>query len=346
MRVLVTGHQGYLGSVLVPILRNRGHEVFGLDNGTFADCTLGSAPHDPPGTTVDIRDVRAEILAGFDAVVHLAALPNDPLGTLPADVVHDVNHRGTVHLARCAKDAGVRRFLYASTCSVYGNAGGELMTENAPRRPLTPYAESKARAEDDLADLADSDFALVFLRCATAFGVSPRMRTDIVLNGFVASAVRTGEIRVPSYGIRWRPLVHVRDIAQAFACALTRPEHEIRCAAVNIGTEEGNVTIREIAESVAHTVPGTTVTLTCESDPDLRSYRVDFSAGRRALPDFVPSWTTAAGVTELYRSHLDTGITRDSSAHRFTRLEYLHRLATRGLLDPTLRPRPIGAHSG
>ena len=226
MRVLVTGHQGYLGTVMVPILQAAGHDVTGLDSGFFADCVLGPAPQDPPGMRVDLRDVTREQLKGFDAVIHLAALSNDPLGALAPQITYDINHHASVRLARLAKEAGVRRFLYASTCSVYGAAGEDLVTESAPLRPLTPYAESKVRVEDDVAAIADESFSPVFLRNATAFGFSPRLRADIVLNNLVGHAVLTGDVRVLSDGTPWRPLVHARDIATAFLARARSPDRQ------------------------------------------------------------------------------------------------------------------------
>src|SRR4051794_2129103 len=244
MRVLLTGHQGYLGSVMAPVLAGAGHQVVGLDSGLFEGCLLGPAPTDPPGHRVDLRDVTHEQVSGVDAVVHLAALSNDPLGALAPELTYDINHRAAVRLARLARDAGVRRFLYASTCSVYGASGGDaLVGEDAPLRPVTPYAESKVRVEDDLTALSDEDFTPVFLRNATAFGFSPRLRADIVLNNLVGHAFLTGEVRVLSDGTPWRPLVHARDIADAFAAALTAPREAVHARAFNVGTEQNNVTV-------------------------------------------------------------------------------------------------------
>src|SRR6478736_1895715 len=250
MRVLVTGHQGYLGTVMVPILEAAGHDVSGLDSGFFADCVLGPPPKDPPGLRVDLRDVTREQLEGFEAVIHLAALSNDPLGALAPQITYDINHHASVRLARLAKEAGVRRFLYASTCSVYGAAGEDLVTESAPLKPLTPYAESKVRVEDDVAALADESFTPVFLRNATAFGFSPRLRADIVLNNLVGHAVLTGQVKVLSDGTPWRPLVHALDIAEAFATCLTAPAEVISARAYNIGDEANNLTVADIAADV------------------------------------------------------------------------------------------------
>lgn len=263
MRVLLTGHQGYLGTVMAPVLTAAGHEVVGLDAGLFTDCVLGPQPADPAGHQVDLRDVTAEHVAGVDAVIHLAALSNDPLGSLAPELTYDINHHASVRLARLAREAGARRFLYASTCSVYGAAGGDgLVAEDAPLRPVTPYAESKVRVEDDLHALADDDFSPVYMRNATAFGFSPRLRADIVLNNLVGHALLSGEVLVMSDGTPWRPLVHAADIAKAFTAALTAPREAVHDRAFNIGSEVNNVTVAEIAEQVAEAVSGSKVVIT------------------------------------------------------------------------------------
>ncbi|MEZ5149974.1 NAD-dependent epimerase/dehydratase family protein [Rhodococcus zopfii] len=336
MRVLVTGHQGYLGSVMVPVLRAHGHSVTGLDSGLFADCILGAPPDDPPTLRLDIREVTASHLAGFDAVIHLAALSNDPLGYLEPRITYEINHAASVRLARCAKVAGVRRFLYASTCSVYGAAGSEPVDENAPLRPLTPYAESKVRVEDDVAAIADSGFSPVFLRNATAFGFSPRLRADIVLNNLVGFAVLTGEVRVLSDGTPWRPLVHAQDIAEAFARCLVVPAEAIHCNAFNIGSEANNRTVAEIARAVVDTVPDSKLLITGEYGSDPRSYRVDFSAARTEL-DFEANWSIADGAAELYEQYTLAGLTAKDFGERFTRLARLEMLRRTGSLDESMR---------
>ena len=336
MRVLVTGHQGYLGTVMVPILTEAGHDVVGLDSGFFADCVLGSSPQDPPAFQVDLRDVTPEHLVGFDAVVHLAALSNDPLGALAPQITYDINHHAAVRLARLAKSAGVQRFLYASTCSVYGAAGDDLVTEDATLRPLTPYAESKVRVEDDVAAIADDAFSPVFMRNATAFGFSPRLRADIVLNNLVGHAVLTGEVRVLSDGTPWRPLVHARDIAGAFLAALEAPIDKVHCRAFNIGTEANNLTVAEIAEAVVDVVPGAELRITGETGPDSRSYRVDFSAFREAV-GFVAQWSVRDGAAELYKEYTSAGLTSEDFAKKFTRLPHLEALRGSGVLNEALR---------
>ncbi|MFL6143627.1 MAG: NAD-dependent epimerase/dehydratase family protein [Labedaea sp.] len=340
MRVLLTGHQGYLGTVMAPALAAAGHQVVGLDSGLFADCVLGPMPADPPTHQVDLRDVTEAHVSGVDAVVHLAALSNDPLGSLAPELTYDVNHHASVRLARLAKDAGVQRFLYASTCSVYGASGSAgLVGEDAPLRPVTPYAVSKVRVEGDLVDLADADFSPVSLRNATAFGFSPRLRADIVLNNLVGHALLTGEARVLSDGTPWRPLVHARDIAAAFVAALAAPKQAVHAKAFNVGMEQNNLTVAEIAGEVVEAVPGSRLVITGEAGADPRSYRVDFSRIRAALPDFHPEWTIKAGAVELAEAYRTNGLTRADFDRRYTRLAGLSDRRDAGTLDDTLRPR-------
>lgn len=346
MRVLLTGHRGYLGTVMASCLLGAGHDVVGLDSGLFAGCILGPAPVDVPSIDVDLRDVQQSHLLGFDAVIHLAALSNDPLGSLAPEITYAINHHASVRLARLAKDAGVQRFLYASTCSVYGSAGDELVTEDAPLRPLTPYAESKVRVEEDVTALADSGFSPVFLRNATAFGFSPCLRADIVLNNLVGVAMLTGTVRVLSDGTPWRPLVHARDIATAFCAALVAPADAVHCRAYNVGTETNNVTVAQIAEAAAAAVPDSTVAVTGATGPDPRSYRVDFSAIRTALDGYTPQWTVADGAVELYENYVRWGLTEELFTTRFTRLAHLQTLRASGVLDESLRFLRVGAGHG
>ncbi|HEX4226211.1 MAG TPA: SDR family oxidoreductase, partial [Pseudonocardiaceae bacterium] len=315
-----------------------GHQVVGLDSNLFAYCVLGPAPADPAGFTVDLRDVGPQHLSGIDAVIHLAALSNDPLGSLAPQLTYDINYHASVRLAKLAKAAGVGRFLYASTCSVYGAAGDGLVAEDAPLRPVTPYAESKVRVEEDLVELADESFSPVFLRNATAFGFSPRLRADIVLNNLVGHAVLTGRVLVLSDGTPWRPLVHARDIADAFLAALAAPREAIHARALNVGMEENNVTVAQIAEEVVKAVPGARLVITGEHGADPRSYRVDFSAIREALPDFKAGWTVRDGAVELADAYQANGLTQDDFDRKFTRLAHLSQRRAAGTVDDALRP--------
>lgn len=339
MKVLLTGHQGYLGTVMAPLLAEAGHEVTGLDTGLFAECVLGPPVDDPATMALDLRDVEPRHLEGFDAVIHLAALSNDPLGALVPDITYDINHRASTRLGNAAKTAGVSRFLYASTCSVYGSAGDELVGEDAPLNPLTPYAESKVLVEGDLSALADDTFSPSYLRNATAFGFSPRLRADIVLNNLVGHAVLTGEITVLSDGTPWRPLVHARDIAAAFIATLDAPRDIVHDQAFNVGTEANNVTVAEIAEAVADVVPGATLNITGETAGDPRSYRVDFSRVRDLLPGYEASWSIVDGARELYEKYVECGLTQVDFDRRFTRLAHLQRRQRAGTLDESMRTR-------
>ncbi len=338
MRVLVTGHNGYLGSVMVPVLTSVGHEVVGLDTFFFEECLLGDDSDQTPNLRKDVRDVAVSDLRGFEAVVHLAALCNDPLGDLNPDWTYDINHRASVRLASLAREAGVHRFLFASSCSMYGAASEDILTEEAPLRPLTPYATSKVRTEEDLLKLADRDFSPVFMRNATAYGLSPHLRADIVLNNLVCWAHTTGQIRIMSDGSPWRPIVHVQDIARAFTAALTAPREAIHNQAFNVGADGENYQVSELADIVRATVPGCSVSYAHSTGPDPRSYRVDFSKLSRVLTDFKPQWNAAFGAKELYSALQDAQITlEDFQGRRYIRLNQLKHLLETGCLDGTLR---------
>lgn len=339
MRVLVTGHNGYIGSVMVPVLRTAGHDVVGLDTFFFEDCTLRDDEGRVPAIRKDIRDIQASDLQAFDAVIHLAALCNDPLGDLHPEWTRDINHLASVQLARLARDAGVQRFLYASSCSMYGAAGGDdILTEDAPLRPLTAYAVSKVRTEEDVSKLADTAFSPVFMRNATAYGASPRLRADVVLNNLVCWAHTTGRIRLMSDGSAWRPIVHVEDIARAFAAALVAPREAIHDQAFNVGASGENYQVRELAEIVRSTVPGCSVEYAKEAGADPRSYRVDFSRLARTFPELNPLWTASAGAKDLHAALQEAGVTlSDFQGRRYIRLAQIKHLMGLGLLDPTLR---------
>ena len=300
MRVLVTGCHGYIGSVLVPLLVEAGHDVVGLDTDWFKPCVFGATPPAFPHRAIDTRDVRRETFEGFDSVIHLAALSNDPVANLDPELTYDINHRATVRMARLAKEAGVQRFLFSSSCSTYGAHGDDLLTEEGELMPVTPYGESKAFSDRDLMQLADDDFSPTLLRNATAYGFSPRLRFGLVVNDFVAMASLTGKICILSDGSPWRPLVHVEDICRAFTHMLTAPREAIHNQIFNVGATSQNYRVREIAEIVRDAVPGCEVTFADKPSVDKRCYRVDFSKLERMLPDFKLRWNVASGAVQLF----------------------------------------------
>jgi nucleoside-diphosphate-sugar epimerase len=345
MRVLVTGHHGYIGSVLAPFLAAAGHDVVGYDTQLYRGCDFVADRGSVSGPVADIRDVAPDDLDGFEAVVHFAALSNDPLGDLDASLTEDINRDGTLRLAHAARDAGVRRFVFASSCSMYGASGtDDALDEQAPLRPLTPYAESKVRAEEGMFALAGPDFAPVSMRNATVFGVSPRLRLDIVLNNLAAWAHTTGRIRLLSDGMAWRPLVHVEDVARATEALLDAPEDLVRGEAFNIGTDEQNYLVRDLAEVLA-AVTGCGIEVAEGSSADQRSYRVDFSKLARALPDLEFAWNAERGARELIQAYREVGLTKDDfEGNRYVRLRRLKTLLGHGELDAELRWRsPVGS---
>jgi nucleoside-diphosphate-sugar epimerase len=338
MRVLVTGHKGYIGTVMVPMLEKAGHEVSGLDSDLFEECTFGDAPAEIAQIRKDIRDAELSDLKGFDAIIHLAALSNDPLGNLNLQLTLEINHQASVRLAKLAKEAGVKRFLFSSSCSTYGAAGDDFLREEADFNPVTPYGQSKVLVERDVAKLADRDFSPVFLRNATAYGLSPRLRFDIVLNNLVAWAHATGNIHIKSDGTPWRPIVHIEDIGQAFIAALEAPRELIHNQAFNIGRTEENYRIRDLANIVKEVVPNCRIEYAPNAGPDKRCYRVDFSKASRVLSEFRPQWNARRGAEQLYQAYQSVGFRlEDFEGPRYNRIDHIQQLLRAGTLDSSLR---------
>jgi nucleoside-diphosphate-sugar epimerase len=339
MKILLTGHDGYIGAVMVPTLREAGHEVVGLDSGLFEGCDFGSVEAPVDVLRKDVRDVVAGDVRGFDAVVHLAAISNDPLGNLNPGCTYDINHKASVALAELAKQAGVTRYVYSSSCSVYGAASpDDVLDESAGFSPVTPYAESKVLVEADVQGLASDEFSPTYMRNATVYGVSPRLRGDLVVNNLVGWAFTTGKVHLKSDGSPWRPLVHVEDVCQAFLRVLEAPRETIHNEAFNVGRQGENYRIREVADLVQETVEGSKITYEEGAGPDPRCYRVDFSKIQQALPDFEPTWNVARGASQLLAAYREIGLTQeDLEGDRYLRIKHIMRLLEESRLDSDLR---------
>jgi nucleoside-diphosphate-sugar epimerase len=323
---------------MTPMLQAAGHNVLGVDTDFFERSTFGQQPPDVPSLNKDIRDLEKKDLKGFDAVVHLAGLSNDPLGDFDPSLTDEINHVASVRLAEAAKSAGVRRFLFSSSCSNYGAGGDDMLDETSAFNPVTPYGRSKVMVEQDVAKLADRRFSPTFLRSATAYGFSPRLRFDLVLNNLCAWAYTTNQIYLKSDGTPWRPIVHIEDISRAFLAVLEAPVSAVHNEAFNVGRTEENYRISEIAQIVAETIPGCKIAYAPDAGPDKRCYRVNCDKIARALPAFNPQWTVKRGAEELYHAFQATGLSAgDYEGPKYKRIAHIRHLIDAGLLDRKLR---------
>jgi nucleoside-diphosphate-sugar epimerase len=340
MRVLITGHKGYIGTIMVPMLIKEGYDLLGLDSDLYEQCTFGDENriHDIQSLKKDIRDVESSDLKGIDAIIHLAGLSNDPLGDLNPELTYEINHAASVRLARLAKKVGVMRFIFSSSCSNYGATGQDWVDEESKLNPVSPYGISKVRVEEDVIKMAGSEFSPTFLRNATAYGVSARLRFDLVLNNLVAWAFTTGQVRLKSDGTAWRPIVHIEDIARAFIAILNAPIELVHNQVFNVGLTEENYRIRELADIVAETVPGSQVEYAEGAEQDKRCYRVKNNKIIQTLPEFKPQWNARQGAEELYTAYKKIGLTLEEfEGPRYKRVAHIKQLINNGRLDKNLR---------
>ena len=338
MRVLLTGHLGYIGTVLAPMLLARGHDVTGLDSDLFRDCTFVGTPVKLPTIEKDVRDATIGDVEGFDTIIHLAGLSNDPLGDYRPGLTDDINHQGSARLAKLAKAAGVKRFLFASSCSNYGASGQNFLTEDAPFNPVTPYGQSKVDVEHAVIKMADETFSPTFLRASTAYGASPRIRFDLVVNNLAAWAFSTGEVRLKSDGAPWRPLVHVEDISAAYIAVLEADRTLVHAKAFNVGSTTENYRIREVAEIVHDLLPDSRIGFAPDAAPDIRNYRVDCSYIARTLHGFKPQWTVRRGVEQLLEAYRKGNVTvSEFEGPKFRRIDHIKELIAKGRIDGDLR---------
>lgn len=337
MRVLVTGHNGYIGSVMTGVLQDHGFDVVGLDTYLYSRCTFGPEVPDIPAIRKDVRDVEIADLQDFDAICHLAGISNDPVGDLIADVTYEINHRASVRLASLAKRAGVERFVFSSSCSIYGASPGGLVDEESEINPVTAYGWSKIRVEEDVQQMASDGFSPIFLRNATAYGASPRLRADLVINNLVGYAALQGTVLMKSDGTPWRPLIHIEDISRAFAAVLEAPREVVHNQVFNVAVPGENYQIRDVAEMVEVTVPGSKIELADSAGPDIRDYRVEAAKISELVPAFQPKWTVPAGIEEMYEKFVEYGTAEEEFLGRLLRIKWLLKSQSEGKVGHDLR---------